>query len=217
MAATYVYSKDPNWLQKKAQGKVSFETSPLWADLFKHVIAMRDRGCFMPGWQAASIQDLGRAIAQGRTYGSLAPSAALSTYNSIKPNTEFIVVPFPGNKASQTRGMMGYNFGLAVSAQTKNKAAALAFIDFAGRDGQSRLQARINGSASLVQVNTGKLPAALAAYGPLIKADKIVARSDAQFPTSTTNSNFATVSGKILINGESIPSALKLLDDTWGK
>jgi raffinose/stachyose/melibiose transport system substrate-binding protein len=217
MGATFVFSSDPNWLQKKAQGKVSFSTSPLWANLFRHVIMMRDRGCFMPGWQAASVTDLGQRLAQGKTFSSMAPSAALSTYNRIVPNTNFIVVPFPGDRASQTRGMMGYNFGLAVSAQSKNKAAALAFIDFAGREGQSRLQAQINGSASLVQVNTGKLPAALAAYAPFIKANKIVARPDAQFPTATTNSNFNAVAGKILINGDNISDALKLLDDTWGK
>jgi len=217
MGATYVFSKDPHWLQKKAQGKVSFSSSPLWANLFQHVIAMRDRGCFQPGWQAAGVPTLGQMIAQHKAFAALVPSAALSTYKNLAPNDQFAVVPFPGDRPSDTRGMMGYNFGLAVSANTPNKAAALAFINFAGREGQSKLQAKINGSASLHQVNTGQLPEALAAYAPFIKAGKIVARADAQFPTSTTNTNFNTVAGEILINGKSIPDALKLLDDTWGK
>ena len=184
LGATYVFSKDPNWLLEKAKNpsKYLFSTSPLWADLFKHAIAMRDHGCFMPGWQAAGIPDLGAALAQGKTFSGLAPSAALSTYHKIMPNTTFVVVPFPGDTPQETRGMMGYNFGLAVSATTKNKAAALAFIDFAGRSGQSALQAKINGGLSLVQVKTGQLPTVLAAYAPYIKAGKIVARPDAEFP-----------------------------------
>jgi raffinose/stachyose/melibiose transport system substrate-binding protein len=217
MGATFVFSKDPTWLQKKAAGKVSFASSPLWANLFDHVMRMRDRGCFQPGWQAAGVPDLGRLISQHKAYAALVPSAALSTYQRLAPNDEFKVVPFPGDTAAQTRGMMGYNFGLGVSSSTKNKALALAFIDFAGREGQARLQAKINGSVSLHDVNVGKLPSELSAYAPLVKAGKIVGRPDAQFPTATTNTNFNTAAGDILINGKSIPDALKLLDETWGK
>ena len=217
MGATFVFSKDPKWLEKKEAGKVSFATSPLWASMFQHAITMRDRGCFYPGWQAFGIPNLAQLIAQHKVFTTLAPSAAISSYKALVPADDFAEFPFPGDKASDTRGMMGYNFGLAVSATTKNKAAALAFIDFAGREGQSNLQAKINGAASLHQVNTGQVPTALAAYVPFIKAGKIVGRPDAQFPTSTTNSLFNTVAGDILINGKSIPDALKLLDDTWGK
>jgi raffinose/stachyose/melibiose transport system substrate-binding protein len=212
-----VFSKDPTWLQKKAAGKVSFASSPLWANLFDHVMRMRDRGCFQPGWQAAGVPNLGQLIAQHKSYAALVPSAALSTYERLAPNDEFKVVPFPGDTAAQTRGMMGYNFGLGVSSSTKNRALALAFIDFAGREGPARLQAKINGSVSLHDVNVGKLPAELSAYAPLVKAGKIVGRPDAQFPTATTNMNFNTAAGDILINGKSIPDALKLLDETWGK
>jgi raffinose/stachyose/melibiose transport system substrate-binding protein len=211
-----VFSKDPNWLAKKAAGSVSFSSSPLWANLFQHVAQMRDRDCFQQGWQAAGVPTLGLLIAQHKAYASLVPSAALSTYKSLSPDT-FQVVPFPGDTAAQTRGMMGYNFGLGISSATQNKAAALAFIDFIGREGQARLQAKINGSVSLHDVNVNKLPPELAAYAPPIKAGKIVARPDAQFPTSTTNSNFNTAAGEILINGKSVGDALKLLDDTWGK
>jgi raffinose/stachyose/melibiose transport system substrate-binding protein len=216
MGATFVFSKDPNWLAKKEAGKVSFSTSPLWADLFRHVMQMRDRGCFQQGWQAAGVPTLGQLIAQHKAYASLVPSAALSTYKSLSSD-QFAVVPFPGDTQSETRGMMGYNFGLGVSATTPNKALALAFIDFAGRQGQARLQAKINGSVSLHDVNVNKLPPELAAYAPLVKAGKIVHRPDSEFPTATTNTNFNTVAGEILINGKSIPDALKLLDDTWGK
>ena len=145
------------------------------------------------------------------------PSAALSTYKNLTPGDQFEVVPVPGDTPSETRGMMGYQFGLGVSSSTPNKTAALAFIDFAGREGQARLQAKINGSVSLHDVNVGKLPPELAEYAPLVKAGKIVGRPDAQFPTATTNTNFNTAAGEILINGKSIPDALKLLDDTWGK
>jgi raffinose/stachyose/melibiose transport system substrate-binding protein len=217
MGATFVFSKDPNWLQKKAAGKVSFSSSPLWADLFQHVAQMRDRGCFQQGWQAAGVPTLGQLIAQRKAYASLVPSAALSTYKSLVAGDQFAVVPFPGDTVAETRGMMGYNFGLGVSSSSPNKALALAFIDFAGREGQARLQAKINGSVSLHDVNVGKLPVELQAYAPLIKAGKIVARPDSLFPTATTNTNFNTAAGEILINGKSASDALKLLDDTWGK
>lgn len=217
MSAPFVWGKDPNWAKEKAAGKVTFADSPLWHTMFQRMIQMRDANCFQPGWQAAAVPDMFAAMAQHHAVMQLAPSGALSTLHAALPNDTFVSVPVPGDRAADTQAELGYNFAISVSATTPNKAAALAFIDFAGREGQSRLLANINASVSLHDVNVGKFPPAMAAYAPLVKAGKVPPWPENEFPTPVTTTNFQTVTSSILVNNKDIREALKLLDDTWGK
>jgi raffinose/stachyose/melibiose transport system substrate-binding protein len=178
---------------------------------------MRDADCFQPGWAAAGPSDMVNFMAPGKTVMQIAPSQGISTLRNARPDIEWVSVPFPGDTASQTRGMLGYNFSLGISSTTSNKAAALAFIDFAGREGQSRLIASISGSVSLHDVNVGNIPAALAAYKPLFKADKIVGRPAAIWPTPSPGNVLNTGMDAVLTGQKTIPDMLAGVDAVWGK
>jgi raffinose/stachyose/melibiose transport system substrate-binding protein len=156
-------------------------------------------------------------MAPGKTIMQIAPSQGISTLKAARPDVEWVSVPFPGDTAAQTRGMLGYNFSLGVSASTPNKPAALAFIDFAGRQGQSRLIATISGSISLHDVNVGNIPPALAAYKPLIKAGKIVQRPATYWPTSSTVNALNTGMASVMTGQKSIQDMLAGVDASWGK
>lgn len=216
ISASVVYSADPNWDKKRLANKVKFAGSR-WAGVFQHLQRMRDADCFQPGWAAAGVPDMINLMAPGKTIMQLAPSQGISSLKAAKPDVEWASIPFPGDTAKQTRGMLGYNFALSISSTTSNKAAALAFIDFAGREGQSRLIASISGSISLHDVNVGNIPPALAAYKPLIKSGRIVGRPASIWPTPSTVNTLNTGMSAVLTGQKSIQDMLAGVDETWGK
>lgn len=217
ISASIVYSAVPNWDKQRLAGKVTFAGTPQWASVFQHLIQMRDADCFQPGWQAAGPSDMVNFMAPGKTVMQIAPSQGISTLKNARPDVTWASVPFPGDTPAQTRGMLGYNFSLGISSTTRNKAAALAFIDFAGREGQSRLIASISGSISLHDVNVGNIPAALSGYMPLFKADKIVGRPAAIWPTPSPGNTLNTGMDAVLTGQKSIPDMLAGVDAAWGK
>jgi raffinose/stachyose/melibiose transport system substrate-binding protein len=217
MAATFVYGSDPTWNTKRAQGKTTFASSPGWNRVLQRLGQLRDANCFPSGWQSANTSTTSQQLISGQALAYPTPSATIARIAPLTPDWTWASFPVPGDTAKQTRAMLGYNFSMSVSSTVKDKPAALAFIDFIGREGQSRLLARLFGSASMVQVKEGKLPPALAAYAPLIKAGRTVPRGSDVWPTASTFNNLAAVMGNYLTGQQSSAAALKVLDDTWGK
>lgn len=212
-----VYASDPTWNTKRVRGTVKFATSPGWIKTLNRLTAMRDADCFVPGWQSANTNTVAQQLVSGRAIAALGPSAAIARYQPLTPDQTWASFPFPGDRATDRRAAIGYNFSLSVSATTKNRAASLAFIDFLGREGQSRLMARLFASVSLTDLKTGKIPPALADYAPLIKGEKTVPRGTDIWLTASTFNNLAVVLGNVMTGQQSPAEALKILDDTWGK
>jgi raffinose/stachyose/melibiose transport system substrate-binding protein len=217
MAAPFVYGSDGKWNTERADGKVTFSSSPGWITVLQRLGQLRDANCFPPGWQSANTSTTSQQLISGQAIAYPTPSATIARIAPQTPQWTWASFPVPGDTAKQTRAMLGYNFSMSVSSTVKDKPAALAFIDFIGREGQSRLLARLFGSASMVQIKAGKLPPALAAYAPLIKAGKTVPRGSDVWPTASTFNNLAAVMGNYLTGQQSAQDALKLLDDTWNK
>jgi len=217
MSASIVYSVDPKWDAKRRAGQVTYADSPLWADMLNHLARMRDANCFQPGWQAAQTSDLTHALISGR---SLIAIQNANFSGSVAPFTKdsLAVAPFPGDTAAKTRGMIGFNVTFSVSATTKDKPSALAFVNFLNREGQSRLFATLTHAVSLVDAKAGKWPSNLALYAALSKAKKTVPNPDeVGWPTSVTHNDWSTVIGDVLINGKSPSDAMRLLDQDYGK
>jgi raffinose/stachyose/melibiose transport system substrate-binding protein len=217
MSVPFVYASDRTWNAKRAQGKVRFASSQGWIRTLQRLIAMRNADCFVPGWQAANTATVAQQLVSGRAVAAMGPSAAIARYQPLTPGQTWASFPLPGDKATDARAALGYNFSLSVSATTKNRQAVLAFIDFLGREGQSRLMARLFASVSLTDAKTGRIPAALSDYAPLIKAGKVVPRGPDVWPSASTFNNLAAVMGNVLTGQQSPADALKVLDDTWGK
>ena len=217
MAAPFVYGSTPNWNTQRAQGKVTFASSPGWIKALQRLAQMRDADCFMPGWQSAQTATVASQVVAGQALAAMGPSSAIARYQPLTPQWDWASFPVPGDTRAQTVAMLGYNFSISVSASAKDKPAALAFVDFIGREGQSRLLARLFASASMTQVKRGVLPAVFAPYAPYIKAKRTVPRGTDVWPTASTFNGLATVMGNFLTGQQSASEALKLLDDTWGK
>jgi raffinose/stachyose/melibiose transport system substrate-binding protein len=217
MAAPFVYGPESTWNTKRLQGDVTFASSPGWNKVLQRLATLRDADCFPPGWQGANTSTTAQQLVSGQALAYPSPSAVIARYQPLTPDWTWASMPVPGDTPAETRASLGYNFSISVSATAEDKPAALAFVDFIGREGQSRLIAKLFGSASLAEVKRGKLPPVLAAYAPLVKSGKVVSRGPDVWPTPSTFTSLATVMGNFLTGQQSAPQALKLLDDTWNK
>jgi raffinose/stachyose/melibiose transport system substrate-binding protein len=217
IAAPFVYGSDRDWNKRRLQGKVRFASSPGWQKALQRLAQLRDADCFVPGWQSAQTATVAQQLVSGQALAAMGPSAAIARYQPLTPQWRWASFPVPGDTRAQTIAMLGYNFSISVSSTAKDKRAALAFIDFIGREGQSKLLAKLFASASMTEVKRGTLPSVLAPYARLVKAGRTVPRGTDVWPTASTFNGLATVMGNFLTGQQSASTALKLLDDTWGK
>jgi raffinose/stachyose/melibiose transport system substrate-binding protein len=217
LAATYVFSRNPNWIQDRIAGRVKFASSPEWRTVFERLEQMRDAGCFQDGWQAAGVPDTSPLLIARRAAMNIAPSQGISQLKLVTPGVEWASLPFPGDQPGDSRAMLGYNFALSAAANTKNKPAVLAFLEFAASPDQARELAELSGSASLEQVRDGRLPPELSAYAPLVKQGELVSRLDSQWPTGSTSATIDTAMGGVLTGQQSVSQALDALDSSFGR
>src|SRR5215208_292484 len=209
MAAPFVYGQNPKWNTQRLQAKTTFASSPGWNKALQRLAQMRDADCFMPGWQSAQTATVAQQLVAGQALSGMGPSAAIARYQPLTPDWTWASFPVPGDTRAQTTAMLGYNFSISVSSTVKDKPAALAFIDFIGREGQSKLLAKLFASASMTQVKRGVLPTVFAQYAPYIKAGKTVSRGTDVWPTASTFNGLATVMGNFLTGQQSASEALK--------
>ena len=147
LGAAYVYSKDPNWDAERAAGKVTFANSPLWTAL-----SITSSRCTSMG----AISKVLRAPVGMRLAGRW-PTARRSVRCSrplpqpqllaVNPNVPLAMAAFPGDRPGAGYLWVGPSDSLAVNAHSPNLKAALTYIDFLARTGQSRLMAGLRGDS----------------------------------------------------------------------
>ena len=126
-----------------------------------------------------------------------------------------ITFPVPGDTKAQTRVESTFD-GIAVNARSANLQAAKKFVSFIGREGQSRLFAKVNGGVSAIDAKTGKLPDYMRTYvKPLFVQKRDLPFENLAWPNPVIYQNFAAgLTG--LLTGQTNPDqVLKSMDDAW--
>lgn len=103
-----------------------------WADrVLSHVETWTEKGYINPDYVSASLDDMASQLAQGQAAFALVPaSSILATALQLNPSADigFIPIPSDENGPFLVGGEGIHSFG--VSKQSKNKEAALQFLDF---------------------------------------------------------------------------------------
>lgn len=148
LGAAYVYSKDPNWDAERAAGKVTFANSPLWTSALNHFVSMYQHGCYQQGAAGAGGNAARGLVANGQALGEVLTTAAQPQLLAVNPNVPLAMAAFPGDRPGAGYLWVGPSDSLAVNAHSPNLKAALTYIDFLARTGQSRLMAGLQGGFS---------------------------------------------------------------------
>jgi raffinose/stachyose/melibiose transport system substrate-binding protein len=156
IAASYVLSGDPNWSDKRAANRVTFAGTPGWRRTLQRIVDMKNAGCFPPGVEALDNVPATGQFVSGNVPSWVLPSSIIGLMKGINRNIQINFYPLPGDTAAATRVNASPTDAIAVYSRTRNRAAALNFVDFWARESQSRFYASLTGAISLHQAATGQ-------------------------------------------------------------
>jgi raffinose/stachyose/melibiose transport system substrate-binding protein len=216
IAAGTVYSADPNWDAKRASGRTTFVASPTWRQTLTKFVRMKDSDCFQSGAAGAQPPQNFANLATGRAVMQGGPASVTQAVRQITPSADMGIFPFPGSTAAATRPIMEFIDGVAVNAASPNRAAALKFVDFLAREGQSRLYATVASSISLTDFNNGKVPAAASAFRPFVLSKKTYGQFQVRWPNPNVFIQLGTTAQGLLTGQKTVDDVLRAADAAWG-
>lgn len=216
LAASTVYSKDPNWNTQRASGSTTFAGTAGWQQAMADVVQMNKAGCFQPGAAGASVPTAFQLVGSGKALMFVGPVDALGAIQPLAKGAKFAAFPLPGTTAAQTTAMITYSDAIAISAQSKNQAADLKFVDYVASPAASALLASMSGTISLTQAARIKLPSQLSAFAPEYKAHRVTTYAPDAWPSGAPLTNALLPDGSGLFTGQQTPSSvLKAMDQEW--
>lgn len=176
LAESYVLGSDPQWNAKRAAGKVTFAGTASWKKALQTLLDMKNAGCFIPGVEGADLPQAAPAMANGDALAFVIPTGAISALKSINPKLNLGAFVFPGPTAASTVLAVSPTDAIAVSKNSKNLSAALAFADFIATGGGSELYTKATGDISTQQAATGQnLPPELSGLSAALKRKNRIA------------------------------------------
>ena len=91
---------DPDWNQKRADGKTTFAKTQGWHDALQTVVDLNKNGCFQDGAAGAGFDALTNGATSGKLYGFFAPSGAVkSIQDASGGHVKLIALPIPAARA----------------------------------------------------------------------------------------------------------------------
>jgi raffinose/stachyose/melibiose transport system substrate-binding protein len=215
IAADTVFAQDPEWNAKRANDETTFADTPGWTEAIDRLVQLDEAECFQPGAETASTPQSFEPMISGQTLMTIVPSGALGAVAEGKPE-DWAMSPFPGETDADTRVPVGYQDGLAVSAETESKDAALTFLEFVANEGAAT-RAELSGTVSLAQAAEGDFPSSLSAFAPYYENEQTIARPhDTWAGGGALNAlNVAVVA--VMTGQQSADEALATVDQAWGR
>jgi raffinose/stachyose/melibiose transport system substrate-binding protein len=225
LASSEVYGKDPNWNVKRAQGKVTFQTTPGWHTAVQHIVDLKNAGCFSPSVAADSpTAVIGQMVTQQAVMLWQSDQGA-SLIKTTNPKLHIdMFVPPATTQAGTFMTVFPFDT-LAVNKKSRNLAAARAFVDFIAREKQSRLFSKILGEESPFDYQRALNPKIGAKAlddihqfaAPYVTKGKIRISGQSTFPSTGSYVAIATTVQGLFTGQSSVDDVLKAADDNWGK
>ncbi|WP_344939714.1 ABC transporter substrate-binding protein [Actinomadura miaoliensis] len=213
-----VYAKNPRFDAQMQAGSASFAQSG-WSDAFTMYLDLQKRGFFNDNPNGTTFEQQTSMVATGRAAMAIQVSAVLPDFRKAAAGPDDLgMFPVPG--ADDADGVWipaGAVVGLGVSARSKNRDAAKAFIDYLGQQQNINAWAEAVACVPLVRDANSKIDPVLKDFLPYIDGNKAVPFMDQAWPNAEVQpAHFAAVQ-ELLGGRTTIPQALAKLDETYRK
>lgn len=159
LAASRVYSQDPDWNEQRANGDVTFADSDGWKQTLEDIIEMNESGCFQDGAEGGTFDTLTNYASAGQSLAVFAPAGFAADLKSVNPEADFSLIAFPGHKASDTFLFASPSNAVGINAQSDHIEAATKFLEYLAQPETQDEFASLTGNASLASVLNGDAPA----------------------------------------------------------
>lgn len=212
MAASLVLSQDPEWNTSFAAGDATFSDTEGWVTTMQRVEEMAGAECFQPGAASAQTADQNSALTSGQALMAIAPSGTITSIADGRPE-EWAMAPFPGDSVEDTRLVVGYQDGLAASADTESPEAVREFLAFIADEGAST-RAEISGTISLADAREGALSTSLEGLTSAYEDGRTVSRLHDTWSGGGVFSALSTATAAVVSGQSSVEDALADVDAT---
>jgi raffinose/stachyose/melibiose transport system substrate-binding protein len=219
IAGSYVLAADPDWNAKRNANKVTFAGTPAWRTTLQRIVDMKNAGCFPPGAEANDNIPATPGFVSGQVAGWVLPSSITGLIKSFNKNAQYNFFPMPGDKAANTRVFSSPTDAFAVYSKTKNKAAAMKFVDFWATPAASGAYGKATGAASVYQAGTGKhLAYELRGLAPILKEkDKVHTLMQVEWSNPAVFDTLGKDVQGLLTGQKTVAATLSDLDAAWGR
>jgi len=217
IAASTVYAQNPNWNADRRANKTTFASTPGWRQALQRIVDMKNADCFAPSVSGLSLTGVFGTLGSGQALMWPGPSVAFAPIRAVAPNLNLASTPFPSATVKGTQAMAGYTDSLGVNAASPNKAAAIKFLTFIAREGQSRIYTKFNSAISLHDANVANIPPVVKGFTPFLKTNKYALYPNSSWPNPDVYAALGSGITGLMTGQTSVDSILTALDAAWNK
>ncbi|BDZ44130.1 ABC transporter substrate-binding protein [Naasia aerilata] len=216
LAATRVYSEDPDWNEKRLKGDVTFADTKGWTESLELIVKMYKEGCFQQGAEAGVIADNVPAIAAGTAVGGFAPGGQIGDLRRVNPDNEYVSTAFPGDKGEKYLFASPSNMlALNASSDKAKQKAGLAFLAWLAEPEHADALAEVSGNLSIRAGAGAELPDQYQFISDYFSDENYQPLGNLQWPSPEIYNTLGTGVQGLLTGQTDVESVLKAMDAAW--
>lgn len=212
LAATDVYSKDPDFNEKQLNKEVTFQDSA-WVDAMTKYKEMFDKGCFNKDALGTSVDNQTAMVADGRALGAIQISTMANPMTKANPDLKVQLAPLPStDNPADTRLAFGLGVGWGVNAKAKNAAGAKKFVEFLASKEGSAMNADKFGVAPKGEIESNEVNKLNI---PFVQDEKTVPFMDVDWPSPQVQNLHLTGIQEMLGGSKAPKDVLTSMQDAY--
>ncbi|TDC71980.1 ABC transporter substrate-binding protein [Streptomyces hainanensis] len=211
-----VYARNPEFDSQLRDGSASFADSG-WVDALEMYLELQERGYFNDNPNGTTFEQQTAMVATGEAAMAVQVSAVLPDFRAAAANPDDLAMfPVPGaDTAADVWIPAGVVVGLGVSAGSRNRDAALAFVEFLGEQRNINRWAEEIACVPLVRDESSRVDPALEPFLPFMDGDRAVPFMDQAWPNAEVQPTHFAVVQELLGGRTTVADALNRLDETY--
>ena len=217
VAASRVYSEDPDWNSKRAAGEVKFsDADGGWRKALDAIVEMNTTGCYQEGVVAGDFAAITNGLATGNSYSAAIPAGAAFGLVAEAPGNTFVVDAMPGITKDNTIIFASPNNSIAMAAAAPDaeKAAAHAFLDWLAQPENLAAMQATAGWLPL-EPKADQLPPPYAPIAPYLASGKYVPLPNQVWASAEVYDALATGVQGLLSGQTTVDAVLAAMDAAW--
>lgn len=214
-AGDTVYGPNPNWNIDRQDDKVTFADDKGWNKALNRFIELKDAGCFQEAPEAGTFDVITNGLVGEQAYAGAIPSGAAFGLGGANPNANFVVEPFPADKASDTVVSASVNYSLAINAKSPAQAAAKKFLEFATSAAGATVYPGVSGNLPVVGADFSALPPQYSGVATLLEDGKTYALPNSAWENAEVYNALGTGVQGIFTGQATVKDVLGAMDSAW--
>ena len=215
--ASDVYRDTPDFDDQMLAGKATFLGSG-WKQAMTSYMDLRDQGFFNDNPNGTTLEQSTSMVATGQAAMAVQVAPLLPAFRDAAKNKDDIsMFPFPSaDTADKVYTWGAANVGIGVHEKSKNKAAALKFVEFLGQQENINKWCEAVAGIPIKRDASSKVDPALELFLPLLDAGR-VAPVGGRWPNAEIQPTHFSVIQELLGKKITVDDALKKMDEVYKK